>query len=319
MKKQVLITSNIPAIAYQSLSKKFQVTWNKKPLSEAQLILKVKKFDALLTTLSDPITAKVLAAAPHLKCVANYAVGYNNIDLKAAKDRKIWVTNTPDVLTEATADIAWALLMACARRVVEGGKLVRSGHFKGTHPLMLWGVDLVGKTLGIYGFGRIGKAVAWRGRGWNMPVLYHQRHRESKAVEKRYNAKYVDFKTLLRQSDILSVNSPLTPETRHRFTLNEFKQMKHTAIFINASRGPIHREKDLVVALKRGLIYSAGLDVYEFEPKVNKKLLGLSNCVLLPHIGSATAGTRTNMAFLAVENILRVLSGKAPKTPVFKL
>jgi len=176
---------------------------------------------------------------------------------------------------------------------------------------------MVGKTLGIYGFGRIGKAVAQRGRGWTMPVLYHQRNRESLAVEKRYNAKYVSFETLLKRPDILSVNSPLTPETRHRFTLKEFRKMKPTSIFVNASRGPIHREADLVKALKTKTIASAGLDVYEFEPEINKTLLKLRNCTLLPHLGSATLETRTKMALLAAKNIELVLSGHLPKTSVF--
>ncbi len=162
-------------------------------------------------------------------------MGFNNIDLVTAKSLGIQVTNTPDVLTEATADIAWALILACARRVPEGERLVRTTGFKGWNALFLLGQDLAGKTLGIYGFGRIGKAVAMRGKGWNMPVLYHQRHRESPTVEKRYNAKYVSFETLLKRSDILSVNLPLTPETKHRFTSKEFKQMKSKAIFINAS------------------------------------------------------------------------------------
>jgi glyoxylate reductase len=175
---------------------------------------------------------------------------------------------------------------------------------------------LAGKILGIYGFGRIGKAVAQRGRGWAMPVLYHQRHRESLAVEKRYNAKFVSFETLLRQSDILSVNSPFTPETRHRFTLKEFRKMKPTSIFVNASRGAIHREADLVKALKTQTIASAGLDVYEFEPKINKALLKLPNCTLLPHLGSATWETRNKMAMLAAENIELVLTGQLPKTPI---
>jgi glyoxylate reductase len=316
MKKRILITSLIPDAAYQKLSRFFQVTWNKKQLTETQLASKIKPFHAVLTTLADPVTAKVLNAAPNLRCVANFAVGFNNIDLPTAKSRGIWVTNTPDVLTEATADLVWALILACARRVPEGEKFVRTTGFKGWGALFLLGQDLFGKTLGIYGFGRIGKAVAWRGRGWNMPVLYHQRHRESPAIEKRYNAKYVSLKILLSQSDILSVNSPLTPETKHRFAFKEFKQMKHNSLFINAARGMIHNEADLAKALQTKVIASAGLDVYEFEPKINQQLLKLSNCTLLPHLGSATLETRTQMALLAAENIELVLLGKKPKTPV---
>lgn len=316
MKKRVFISNLIPAAAYQKLSKRFQVIWNKHQLTEKQWQSRIGPYHAVLTTLADPINEKVLNAAPHLQCVANFAVGYNNIDLITAKAKGIVVTNTPDVLTEATADLAWALILSCARRLPEGEKFIRTTGFKGWGALFLLGQDLVGKTLGIYGFGRIGKAVAQRGKGWNMPVLYYQRHRENSSIEKRYNAKYVSFETLLRRSDILSVNSPLTPKTRHRFTSKEFKQMKPNAIFINASRGAIHHEVDLVKALKRKTIASAGLDVYEFEPKVDQALLKLPNCSLLPHLGSATLETRTRMALLAAENIELVLFGRRPKTPI---
>lgn len=319
MPKRILITNELPDAAYRFLRRKYDVTWNKRPLNERELAARVKPFHALLTTLSDPITEKVLSAAPLLQCVSNYAVGYNNIDLKAARARGVWVANTPDVLTEATADIAWALLLACARRVPEGERMVRAGKFKGWHPLMLLGVDLTGKTLGIYGFGRIGKAVAWRGRGWNMKVLYHQRHREKPSLERKYNARYVPFETLLRQSDFLSLNAPLTPETRHRFTLREFKKMKPTAVLVNTARGALLKERDLALALRKGIIHSAGLDVYEFEPEVEPTLLSLPNCTLLPHLGSGTVETRNTMALLAAENIDRVLSGRNPKTPVFSL
>jgi glyoxylate reductase len=319
LKNRVLITNEMPKIAYLLLSRKYSVTWNKSQLTEKQIISKAKSFQAFLTTLADPITKKVFSAAPKLKVVANCAVGFNNIDLKAAEANGVWVTNTPDVLTEATADIVWALLLSCARRVPEGERMVRTGKFKGAHPLMLLGVDLFGKTLGIFGFGRIGKAVARRGRGWNIKILYHQRHREARSVERHYNAKYVNFETLLKSSDFLSVNSPLTSETKGCFTAKEFCKMKRTAVFINTGRGAIHREKDLAMALEKRWIFSAGLDVYEREPRIEKKLLKLKNCTLLPHIGSATVETRNAMARLAVENIDRVLSNKTPKTPVFLL
>jgi glyoxylate reductase len=318
LKKRVFISNLIPAAAYQKLSKRFQVTWNKHQLTEKQWQSLIRPYHAVLTTLADPITAKVLNAAPHLQCVANFAVGYNNIDLITAKANSVCVTNTPDVLTEATADLVWALILSCARRLPEGDKCIKTTGFKGWGALFLLGQDLAGKTLGIYGFGRIGKAVARRGKGWDMPVLYHQRHRENSSVEKRYNAKYVSFENLLHRSDILSVNSPLTPETRHRFTSKEFNQMKPNAIFINASRGAIHHEADLTKALKNKTIASAGLDVYEFEPKINQALLNLPNCSLLPHLGSATLETRTQMALLAAKNIELVLLGRRPKTPVSK-
>ena len=295
------------------------MSWNKKQLTENQFSSVIKPYHALLTTLADPITRKVLDSGPRLQCVANYAVGYNNIDLSAAQEKGIWVTNTPNVLTEATADIVWALILSCARRIPEGERLVRSGKFKGWHPLLLLGVDLIGKTLGFYGFGRIGKAVAQRGRGWNMKVIYHQRHRETPLVEKRYNARFVSFETLVMESDVISVNAPLTDRTKHRFSLKEFKKMKSTAIFVNTARGLIHDEKDLALALKSKIIASAGLDVYEFEPKIEPGLLKLNNCTLLPHLGSGTVKTRNRMALLAAENIELVLLGKKPKTPVFNL
>jgi glyoxylate reductase len=319
MKKRVLITSPIPSAAFHLLSRRYSVTWNKKQLGETRLAAIVKPYHALLTTLADSVSKKVLQAAPQLECVANYAVGFNNIDCATAKELGIWVTNTPEVLTEATADIVWALLLACARRVPEGERLVRSGKFKGWQPLMLLGLDLSGKTLGLYGFGRIGQAVARRGRGWGMKVLYHQRHKAGRAREKSLKAHYVSFDKLLKQSDFLSVNAPLTPETRHRFTGKEFQKMKRTAVFINTARGPIHDEKALVRALQRRIIHSAGLDVYEQEPRIHPSLLRLDNCTLLPHLGSGTVETRHRMALLAFENIHLALSGRKPKTPVFSL
>ena len=317
MKKRVLITNSIPPVAYQTLRSKYSVTWNKSQLTESQLQKVVKPYHALLTTLADPITSRVLEAGSNLQCVANYAVGFNNIDIQAAKTKGVWVTNTPDVLTEATADIAWALLLACARRLPEGERMVRTGKFKGWHPLMLLGLDLKGKTLGLYGFGRIGQAVARRGRGWDLQVLYHQRHRVSRKLERELNARFVPFDELNNKSDFISVHTPLTSETRYRFRAKEFKRMKRSCIFINTARGLIHREKDLVTALKGHWIHSAGLDVYEAEPKVNSALLGLPNCTLLPHLGSATFETRNKMALLTAQNIDRVLSGIKPRTPVF--
>lgn len=318
MKPKVLITNQVPVLAFHRLQKRFQVTWNRSQLTERQIFSKVRPYHALLTTLADPITARVLQNATHLKCVSNYAVGFNNIDLVEAKRLGIWVTNTPDVLTEATADIAWALILACARRLPEGETMVRQGRFKGWHSLMLRGLDLEGKTLGLYGFGRIGKGTARRAKGWNMKVIYHQRTREKGSVEKAFGARYVSFQELLKRSDILSLHTPLTPETRHRFTRTEFQKMKPNSIFINTARGLLHSEKDLVQALKKGPLFSAGLDVYEFEPKIDRELLKLPNCVLLPHLGSATLATRDHMAILCADNIQRVLDGRRPLTPVFQ-
>lgn len=315
-KPNVLITIDMPRIAYDKLSGRFNVTWNKPQLDGEQLLKKVKRYDALLTTLGDQVTDAVMAAAPRLKIVSNMAVGFNNIDLVAARKRGIVVTNTPDVLTDATADLAWALLMASARRLPEGERLALSGKFHGVHSLMLLGVDLKGKTLGIYGCGRIGQAVARRSLGWDMKVIYHNRHTLPKKTEKALNARWVPFGKLLKDSDFLCVVAPLTPETRGRFTLREFKQMKLRSVFVNIGRGPIHNEKDLATALRKGWIGYAGLDVYEHEPKIERELLRSNKVTLLPHIGSATVETRDAMASLAADNILRVLSGRKPLTPV---
>jgi glyoxylate reductase len=313
---KVLITVDLPKVAYDYLKKNFNVIWNKPQLTHDQLIEKVAPFQAVLATIADKADEKFFDAAPHLKVVANMAVGYNNIELQAARQRGVIVTNTPDVLTDATADLTWALLLASARRLPEGERILQAGYFKGVHPLMLLGVDLKGKTLGVYGCGRIGQAVAKRGRGWDMPVLYHNRKRLSVQTERELNARYVSFGQLLKRSDFLCVTAPLTAETRGRFTLKEFRQMKRTAIFINTGRGPIHREADLAKALEKGFIQYAGLDVYENEPQVDPQILKSDRVTLLPHLGSATVDTRNAMALLAAKNIERVLNGKKPITPI---
>jgi glyoxylate reductase len=315
-KPKVLITVDLPKVAYDYLQKRFAVTWNKPQLTHDQLVKKVAPFQAVLATIADKVDETIFAAASQLRVVANMAVGFNNIDLQAARQRGVVVTNTPDVLTDATADLTWALLLASARRLPEGERLLQSGLFKGVHPLMLLGLDLKGKTLGIYGCGRIGQAVAKRARGWDMPVLYHNRKRLKPQTERKLNAKYASFEQLLQRSDFLCVTAPLTDETRGRFTLKEFKKMKRTAIFINTGRGPIHREADLAKALEKRFIQYAGLDVYENEPKVDPQILKSDRVTLLPHLGSATVDTRNAMAMLAAKNIERVLNGDKPITPV---
>jgi len=314
--KKILITGDIPDDAYLLLKKKHHVVWNKASISHDQLLRAVKPCQGLLTLIGNRIDALVMEAAPRLQCIANYGVGYNNIDVVEAKKRGIVVTNTPDVLTDATADIAWALILACSRRIPEGEAMVRNKRFKDWHAKMLLGRDLRGKTLGIFGFGRIGQAIARRASGWEMPVLYHQRHPIASSLEKNLRARFVSFETLLKRSDILSVNAPLTPLTRHRFTRREFNRMKEGAIFINTARGLLHDEKDLAMALKSGRLFSAGLDVYENEPQVHPDLLKRPNSTLLPHLGSATRETRAKMALLAAQNLQEVLAGHKPLTPV---
>ncbi len=258
------------------------------------------------------ISEDLIATSPKLKVVANIGVGYDNIDVEACNKRRIMVTNTPDVLTEATADLAFALIISAARRIPEGDRYVRG--LKWTHwqwNFML-GAEMHWKTLGLYGFGRIAQAVARRGRGFSMRILYHARHRVPESIEKEFSGEFVDRETLFRESDFFSVHVPLTAETRYAIRAPELAKMKPSAFFINTARGSIVEEAALVEALQAGRIAGAGLDVFEHEPKVHPALLGMSNVVLMPHVGSATAETRLRMAVMAADNMLAALNGKRP-------
>ena len=255
---------------------------------------------------------EVLEQAPKLRVVANLGVGYDNIDVEACTRRGILVTNTPDVVTEATADLAFTLLLAAARRVVEGDNYIRTGQWLHGQWNLLWGSELHGKTLGIYGFGRIGQAVARRGRGFSMRILYHSRHALGKDVERELGVQWVERETLLRESDFLSIHIPLNSETRHAIGYRELELMKATAFLINTARGGIIEEGALVEALQQGKLAGAGLDVFEHEPKVNPAFIAMKNVVLLPHIGSATVETRMRIVLLACENLLAALDGKRP-------
>ena len=286
------------------------------PLPKAELIARLKDKEGLVCQITDTIDAEVLGAAARLKVVANVAVGYNNIDVAAAHRRGIVVTNTPDVLTDTTADFAWALLMATARRVVEADGYVRAGKWHRWEFLRLLGGDVHAKTLGVIGFGRIGRAVARRALGFDMRVLYCDTVRADLATEAELRATFVDKAVLLRESDFVSLHSVLTPETRHLIDAEALRAMKPSAYLINAARGPIVDEAALVRALTERWIAGAGLDVFEAEPTVHPGLLGLDNVVLAPHIASASEATRHKMATLAVENCLAVLDGKPPLTPV---
>jgi glyoxylate reductase len=287
-----------------------------RPLSKAELKTRLSRRRGLVCLITDTIDAEVLAACPDLRVVANVAVGYNNIDVAAATKAGVVVTNTPDVLTETTADFAWTLLMATARRLVEGDRYVRDGKFLQWEYMVLLGGDVHGKTLGVVGFGRIGRAVARRALGFGMRVLYQDAMAAPPAVEAELRATRVDLASLLRESDFVSLHTPLLPETRHLINTQSLRTMKKTAYLINASRGPVVDEAALVQALKEGWIAGAGLDVFEEEPKVHPGLLGLANVVLAPHIASASHATRVEMARLAVDNCLSVLEGKAPPTAV---
>lgn len=271
--------------------------------------------DAVICTLADPITDDLLAAAPRLKIVANYAVGYNNIDVVAATRRGIVVTNTPDVLTDATADLTWALLLAVARRVMEGDQWARSGQWPGWAPTQMLGTDVTGKTLGIIGMGRIGQAVALRAQGFRMPVLYASR-RPCSPPPGVSTWVHRPIEDVLEQADFISLHVPLSEATRHLIGSRELARMKSTAFLINTSRGPVIDEVTLLAALRQRTIAGAGLDVYEQEPLITAGLETLPNVVLLPHLGSATHQVRIKMGMICVENIAAVLGGRPPLNPV---
>jgi glyoxylate reductase len=287
-----------------------------RPLGRTELIARLKGRQGLVCLITDAIDAPLLAACPDLKVVANVAVGFNNIDVAEATKRGVVVTNTPDVLTETTADFAWTLLMAAARRVVEADRYVREGKFTQWEFMLLWGGDIHGKTLGIIGFGRIGRAMARRARGFDMRVLYQDAVAADPATERELRATRTDTATLLRESDFVTLHTPLLAETQHLINAQSLKTMKKTAYLVNASRGPVVDEAALAQALKEGWIAGAGIDVFEREPEVHPGLMGLPNAVLAPHIASASSDTRLKMANLAVDNCLAVLEGKTPPTPV---
>lgn len=285
------------------------------PPSRAELLERVADKDAILSMLTERVDAGLLDAAPKLRIVANLAVGYDNVDLDAAAARGIVVTNTPDVLTEATADLAWALLLGAARRVAEGDRLVRSGEWSGWSPTQLLGQSVHGRVLGIVGMGKIGEAVARRASGFGMQVRYHNRHRRPD-VEQALGARLVPLDELLRECDVVSLHAPLTDETRHVIDADALAAMPSHAVLVNTARGALVDEAALVAALRRGEIAAAGLDVFEREPALTDGLAALDNVVLAPHIGSATVDARSAMVRLCCENIVAVLAGRPPLTPV---
>ncbi len=283
-------------------------------LDEEGLIAVAREADALISMLSDPLTARVFAACPKLRVVAQYAVGYDNIDLEAARARGIVVTHTPDVLTDATADFTWALLLTLIRNVRQADRYVREGRFKRWETQLLLGHDLHGKTLGIVGLGRIGSAVARRALGFGMHVVYYNRRPANPTVERQSCARYVSFDELLAVSDVVSIHCPLNSESYHLFNRAAFAKMKPTAILVNTARGPIVDEAALVEALAQGQIAGAALDVFEQEPNVHPGLLESDRVVLAPHLGSATVEARAAMARMCAEAVVAVLEG-AEKIP----
>lgn len=302
-------TRVLPDPVMTAVRKQYELVQEPPDHSPSQIDLQhgFSRADAVITTLAECVDDTLLACASRLKIIANYAVGYNNIDVAAAGRKGIIISNTPDVLTDATADLTWALLLASARRVAEGDRWLRTGQWTGWAPTQMLGGDVSGKTLGIIGMGRIGQAVALRAVGFRMPVLYTSRR--SVTAPAGHSWHQHSLGEVLGQSDFLSLHVPLTDATRHLIGVPEFQTMKPTAFLINTSRGPVVHEAALASALEAGLIAGAGLDVYEQEPTVHASLVTLPNIVLLPHLGSATLRTRIRMGMICLENIAAVLSG----------
>lgn len=316
---KILVTRRIMEPAIELLKKYGEVEVNPhdRPMTREELLKAIADKDAVLTQLVDKVDSEFFDHAPNVKIVANYAVGFDNIDIEEATRRGVYVTNTPDVLTNATAELAWALLFAAARRIVEADKFMRGGHYKGWGPMLFLGKGVTGKTLGVIGAGRIGQAFARMSKGFNMKILYYDFERKE-SFEKEMGAQFVPLDELLKEADFISIHVPLTPQTKHLIGEREFSLMKPSAILINTARGPIVDEKALVKALKEKKIYAAGLDVYEREPEFEPELAELDNVVMLPHIGSATEESRLDMAMLAANNIVDFIEGRIPRTLVNK-
>lgn len=311
----VFLTRRIPDDGIKILQKaglEVDIFPEERQPSKEEIIREAKNADALISLLSDPIDREVIDSAPKLKVIGNYAVGFNNIDVEYAKKKGIVVVNTPGVLTETTAELAFALILAATRRVVEGDKFMREGKFRGWAPMLMLGKEVYGATLGIVGAGRIGQAVARRAKGFNMRILYYSRTRKPD-FEEEAGAEFRKLDELLRESDIVSLHVPLTPETKHLIGEREFEIMKDGAILVNTARGEVVQEDAMIRALKSGKLFSAGLDVFYGEPNVNPELLKLDNVVLTPHIGSATERTRRKMAEMVCSDVVSVLSGEEPR------
>jgi len=310
---RVFVTRKIPEPGLDILRKECEIEINlyDKVLSKEEIIKGLKGKDGLICLLTDPIDRDVICAEPGLKMIASYAVGYDNIDVKAATKRGIPVSNAPGVLTDTTAEMAWALLFSVARHIVEGDRFTRAGKFKGWGPMIMLGLDVSNKTLGVIGAGRIGTSFALKSKGFNMKVLYVD-ERKNDILEQELGAKKVELPVLLSQSDYVSLHVPLLDSTHHLIGEKELKLMKETAILINTSRGPVVDESALAKALREKWIFGAGLDVYEHEPLIEEELLKLDNVVLQPHSASATIETRTKMAIMAAENMIAGLKGEIP-------
>jgi glyoxylate reductase len=311
---RILVSGRLPDAVRESLVEQHEVTvnLNDAPMTRADLLEQVADKAGLLCMISDRVDEQLLASAPDLKMVANCAVGYDNIDVDACSRRGILVSNTPGVLTEATAELTWALILAISRNVVSGDAYTRAGKFRFWAPLHFLGSEVSGKTLGIVGMGRIGQAVARRAAGFNMPVCYHNRSPIKANAAAGFDWEAVSLETLLERADFVSLHLPLSPETRHLINKAALKRMKPSAFLVNTARGPVVDEAALVEALRSGQIKGAALDVYEEEPALAPGLVELNNVILLPHMGSATWETRTRMTARAANNLLAGLAGEQP-------
>ncbi len=314
VKPKVLVTRRLlpPALSYLKENAAVEGGRAAAGMTREELISRLEDKDGLLCLLVDRIDRVVMDAAPRLRIIANCAVGIDNIDIAYARKKMIWVTNTPGVLTEATADLTWALILATARRIPPSDRFVRDKRFRGWELDLFLGREVNGKRLGIIGFGRIGRAVAKRALGFDMEVRYFDPHRLSPEEENARRAGYLPLDELLATSDIVTIHASLSPETRHLISAEKLRLMKKESILINVARGPIVDEAALAEALRRGDLWGAGLDVYEREPEVHPRLLELANVVLLPHIGSATDETRLRMAMTAARNLIQGIRGERP-------
>ena len=321
MKRTIYITRKLPEEIVDKLSRQFHVKmWSEEnvPVPRDVLLKEIEEVDGLICLLTEKLDEEVLSKAKQLKVISNIAVGYNNIDIGFATEKGIVVTNTPGVLTETTADLTFALLMAAARRVVEGSDFLRSGEWGAWSLMQMTGQDIFGATLGIIGLGRIGEALVKRAKGFDMNVLYYNRTRKQEKEEK-LSIHYREMKDLLEEADFVCLLLPYSPEVHHLIGKEELSHMKRNAILINTARGGIVDEEALFDSLKNGVIWGAGLDVFEQEPiPMDHPLLSLPNVVTLPHIGSASLKTRMRMAHLAADNMMSVLAGEEALTPVIK-
>jgi gluconate 2-dehydrogenase len=315
MKPKVLVTREVFDETLEYLDGHCEVESNQEdvPLKPDELARRLAGKQGLMCCLTDRVDAKLLDVSPQLKVVANIAVGFNNIDLPACTSRGIMATNTPGVLDDSTADLAWTLMLAAARRITELERRVRNGEWTGWRLKQWLGVDVHHATLGIFGMGRIGQAIAKRAGGFDMKVIYHNRSRLSPEIERRVNAGFVSKEALLREADFIVLQVPYTPETHHMIGAAELKQMKKSAVLINSTRGGVVDDAALIAALRDGTIRAAGLDVFENEPRLSPGFLELDNVVLAPHVGSSTEATRRAMAMTAAKNLVAALSGETPR------